>query len=65
MSKFVRTISIEDGCERLVALNSIRRVHRNDNPERAAVVEDYNGHLFECTHDIMAAPRIEDCIVEV
>lgn len=65
MSKFVQCISLEDGCERMVALNSVRSIHRNENSERAAIVEDYNGHMFECAHDILASPKVEDCIIEL
>lgn len=65
MSKFVKCVSLKDFSERLIALNSVRRVYRDENPERAAIVEDYNNHLFECTHELIASPRLVDCIVEL
>lgn len=65
MSKFVKCVSLEDFSERLIALNSVRCVYRDENPERAAIVEDYNNRLFECTHELIASPRLADCIVEL
>ena len=65
MSKFVKCVSLADCCERLVALNNVRCVYRDENPERAAIIEDYNSRLFECTHDTIASPRLSDCIVEL
>lgn len=65
MSKFVKCVSLEDFSERLIALNSVHRVYRDENPERAAIVEDYNNRLFECTHELIASPRLADCIIEL
>lgn len=65
MNKFVKCISLDDCREKLVALNSVRCVHRNENPERAAIIEDYNNRFYECVHESIFCPRLEDCIVEL
>lgn len=66
MSKFVKCLSFTDGCETLVALNSVKTVHRENKVERASVIETYTGKWYECySGDGNAAPCIADCIVEI
>ena len=46
-------------------MNSVRAVHRVDREERADIVEDYNGRMYECLHDLIQYPSVKDCIVEL
>lgn len=64
MAKFVNVVNIENGKPLEVALNSVRKVHREDQEERASIIEDYNGHLYECVHEYLQYPKLADCIVE-
>lgn len=65
MAKFVNAIDTKTGKPLEVALNSVRKVYREYREERASVIEDYYGHLYECTHEYLAHPKLADCIVEL
>ena len=64
MSKYIRVRDF-NGNEQLIAMNSVRAVHRVDREERADIVEDYNGRMYECFHDLIQWPSVKDCIVEL
>lgn len=63
--KFVRVVKLNTGEEMLLALQVIKVIYREDSDERASIVEDYDGNLYECYSDTIVNAKVKTCTVEL
>lgn len=48
-----------------IPLVEVTKVTHNGNPHRAAIIEAKDGSQYEVYDGIMAAPTIENCIIDL
>ena len=65
MNRFIRVCELDSGDVVLINMNYVKVVRRVDREERADIIEDCNGKMYECCHDYIFCPSVKDCIVEL
>lgn len=63
MMRFIRCKNM-DGDTILLAEYAVKYISRVDRDERADVLHDYDGNVYECYDEIMACPSWDACIEE-